>query len=195
MLSTRCWNIAAGTWFHSSTRALVGSGTDFGLARSRRSNSSKKCRWSWGQVFVQASQVLPYRLRKTWALSCWNSKELSPNGFHKVGSTELSRMSLYPVTLRFPFSGTKGPSPDCYSSSTKHYSWNYALGQAAFSWHPTNPLQSTLGIVHGDLRLVCGCTPMETHFMKLLTNSYCASRSNLELGSGCCNRWQMIFTH
>ena len=44
--STRCWNIAAGTCFHSVTRALVKSGTDvgrLGLARSRRSNSSQRC--------------------------------------------------------------------------------------------------------------------------------------------------------
>ena len=32
------------------------------------------------------------------------------------------------------------------------------------------PLQSTLGIVHGDLRLVCGCSAMETHFMNLPMN-------------------------
>ena len=36
------------------------------------------------------------------------------------------------------------------------------------------PLQSTLGIVHGDLRLVCGCSAMAINFMKLQTNSYCA---------------------
>jgi hypothetical protein len=44
-LSTRCWNIAAGTCFHSTTRALVRSSTDvgrLGLARSRRSNSSQR---------------------------------------------------------------------------------------------------------------------------------------------------------
>ena len=29
------------------------------------------------------------------------------------------------------------------------------------------PLQLTLGIAHGDLGLVCGCSAMETHFMKL----------------------------
>ena len=31
------------------------------------------------------------------------------------------------------------------------------------------PLQPFLGIVHGDLRLVCGCFAMETYFMMLLT--------------------------
>ena len=47
-------------------------------------------------------------------------------------------MSLYAIALRFPFIGTKGPgpwktAPDHYSSSTKPYSWHYALGKAAFS--------------------------------------------------------------
>ena len=34
-----------------------------------------------------------------------------------------------------------------------------------------NPLQLTLGIAHGDLRLVCGYSAMENHFMKLPINS------------------------
>jgi hypothetical protein len=58
------------------------------------------------------------------------------------------------------------------------------------------PLQPMLGIAHGDLRLVCGCSAMETHFMKLPTNSCCAevaSRGSLELCSECCN-WGLIFT-
>ena len=45
-LSTRCWKIAAGTCFHSDTRALVRLGTDvgrLGLAHSLRSNSSQMC--------------------------------------------------------------------------------------------------------------------------------------------------------
>jgi hypothetical protein len=52
----------------------------------------------------------------------------SPSCCHKFGSTESSRMSLYTVVFRFPFTGTKGPSPnhekqpDHYSSSTKLYS-------------------------------------------------------------------------
>jgi hypothetical protein len=57
------------------------------------------------------------------------------------------------------------------------------------------PLQLTLGIVHCDLRLVCSCLAMETNFMKLLTNSYCAdlaSRGSLEL-SECYNRGQTIY--
>jgi hypothetical protein len=122
-------------------------------------------------------------------------------------------------------------NPGHYSSSTKLYSWHYAFGQVAFSWHWPNPdssiglpdgerdssfqrmcfhcsrvpmaasftpLRPTLGLAHGDLRLVCDCSAMETHFMNLLTNSYCAdvaSRGSLELGSECCSRGQMIFTH
>ena len=45
-LSTRCWNIAAETCFHSGIRVLMRLGTDvrrLGLARSRRSNSSQRC--------------------------------------------------------------------------------------------------------------------------------------------------------
>ena len=51
------------------------------------------------------------------------------------------------------------------------------------------PLQQTLGIAHGDLRLVCGYSSMETHFMNLPMNRYCvdlASRGSLELGTECC---------
>ena len=58
------------------------------------------------------------------------------------------------------------------------------------------PLQPTLGIAHGDLRLVCGSSAMETHFMKLQTNGSCAdvaSRGSVELGSECCTRGQTIF--
>ena len=54
-----------------------------------------------------------------------------------------------------------------------------------------------LGIAHGDLRLVCSCSAMETHFMKLPTNSSCAdvaSRGSLELNSECCNQGQTIVT-
>ena len=55
------------------------------------------------------------------------------------------------------------------------------------------PLQPTLGIALGELRLVCGGAAMEIHFMKLPTNSSCAdfaSRGNLELCSECCDRGQ-----
>jgi hypothetical protein len=64
--------------------------------------------------------------------------------------TESSRMSLYTVVFRFPFTGTKEPEPwktgpDHYSSYTKLYSWHYAFRQVAFSWHPPNP-DSTVGL-------------------------------------------------
>ena len=58
------------------------------------------------------------------------------------------------------------------------------------------PLQPSLGIVHVDLGLVCSCSDMETHFMKLLTNSSgaeVASRGSLELSSECCN-WRFLCT-
>jgi hypothetical protein len=48
------------------------------------------------------------------------------------------------------------------------------------------PLQPMLGIAHGNLRLVCGCSTMEANFMKLPKNSYCAdvaSRGSFELSS------------
>jgi hypothetical protein len=60
------------------------------------------------------------------------------------------------------------------------------------------PLQPTLGNAHGNLRLLNGCSAMETHFMNLSTNIYCADvvyRGSLELGSECCKRGQTIFTH
>ena len=59
------------------------------------------------------------------------------------------------------------------------------------------PLQLMLGIAHGDFKLVFGYSSMETHFMKLQTNSYCANvafRVSLELDSECCNQGQTIFT-
>ena len=72
-------------------------------------------------------------------------KGLSPNCCHKVGSTESSRMSLYAVALRFPFTGTKGPSsnhekqpqtrippPPNFTDRTMH--WRMVV----FSWHPPN---------------------------------------------------------
>ena len=52
------------------------------------------------------------------------------------------------------------------------------------------PLQLMLDIANGDLRLVRGCSAMETLFIKLSTHSVyadVASRISLELGSECCN--------
>jgi hypothetical protein len=51
-------------------------------------------------------------------------------------------------------------------------------------------LQVTLGIAHGEIRHLCSCLAMETHYMKLLTNRYCADVAyggSLELCSECCN--------
>ncbi|XP_076331539.1 EF-hand calcium-binding domain-containing protein 7-like [Tachypleus tridentatus] len=74
----------------------------------------------------------------------------------------------------------KGTCPDIYSPMAIYHS------------------SHLLGIVHGDIRLVCSCLAMETHRMKLPTNSSyadVASRGSLELGSMCCNCGQTIFTH
>ena len=63
---------------------------------------------------MQANQVLPHQSTNHFsmdlalcpgALSCWNRKGPSPNCCYKVESTELSRLSLYAVALRFPFAG------------------------------------------------------------------------------------------
>ena len=59
------------------------------------------------------------------------------------------------------------------------------------------PLQPTVGIAHSDLRLMCSCSSMETHSMKLSTNSVCAdvaSSISLELVVSVTTR-QMIFLH
>ena len=123
-LSTRCWNIAAVTCFHSATRALVRSGTDvgqFGLARMAIQIIPKV--FDGVQVRALCSPVKFFHtdLDKsfcmdlvwcTGALSCWNSKGPSPNFCHRVGSTEMYRMSLYALALRIPITGTKGPSPN-----------------------------------------------------------------------------------
>ena len=141
-------------------------------------------------------------------------------------------MSLHAVALRFPFTLTKGPSPNhekqprplsfhpqtlqlalcigagsvLLASTKPRFVCRTARWQSVIhhsrervSTAPESnftPLQPTLGIEHGDLRLVCGCSAMETHSMKLLTNSSCAevaSRGSLELSSECCNRGQRIF--
>ena len=131
-------------------------------------------------------------------------------------------MSLYAVALRFHFTGTKmglaPPPPPSLTVGTMHQGrWHSPNpdssiglpdGDVGFTT-PENafpllqspmaasftPLQSTLGITHGDLTFVCRCSAMETHFMKL-PNSSCAdvaSRGSLELSSECCNRGQTIF--
>jgi hypothetical protein len=76
--------------------------------------------WGCGQGCVEADKVLPHRSQQT--ISVWTSlcarghcqgetgKGHPPIFCHNVRSTELSRMSLYAVALRFPFTGTKGPN-------------------------------------------------------------------------------------
>jgi hypothetical protein len=96
-LSTRCREFAAGTCFHSATKALVRLGPDV------------RC----GRLVAHVDKQILYGPRFVHgALSWWNRKGPSPNCFHKVGNTELSRMSSYAVALRFTFTGTKRPSPN-----------------------------------------------------------------------------------
>jgi hypothetical protein len=73
------------------------------------------------------------------ALSCWNS-EWPQNCCHIVRSIESYRMS-YGVALRYPFTGTKGRSPNHKKQPQIIilYSWHSVVGQVAFSWHPPNP--------------------------------------------------------
>jgi hypothetical protein len=46
--------------------------------------------------------------------------------------------------------------------------------QGMYSTAPESNSGELYTIALRDLRLVCGCLAMETHFMKLPTNSYCA---------------------
>ena len=80
----------------------------------RRSNSSQRCSVGMKSLFCagqssSSTLILNYFCMDltlcTGALPCWNRKGPSPNCCHKVGSTELSRISLYAVALRFPFTG------------------------------------------------------------------------------------------
>jgi hypothetical protein len=62
-----------------------------------------------------------------------------------------------------------------------HHSRERVSSPMAASFTPLNP---TLRFAHGDLRLVCGCSAMETYFMNLPMNSFCtdvAYRGRLEL--------------
>ena len=94
------------------------------------------------------------------------------------------------------------PNSDSFFRLPDGETW-FIIPENAFPLHQRpmevnfTPLQPTLGIVHGDLRPVCGYLAMESHFTKLPTNSYCtdvASRGSLELCSECCNRGQTIYT-
>ena len=50
----------------------------------------------------------------------------------------------------------------------------------------SNGSELTVGIVHGDFRLVCGCSAMETHFMKLMTNNSRADVGEESRGEAIC---------
>ena len=82
------------------------------------------------------------------------------------------------------------PNPDSSFRLPDGEAW-FITSENAFPLHQCpmavsfTPLQPTLGNAHVDLRLVCGCSTMEIHFMKLPTDS-------LELCSECCNRGQNI---
>ena len=96
-LSTRCWNIVAGTCFHSGTRALVRSGTDvgrLGLARSQHSITSQRCSMglrlglcagqSSSSTSISTNNFFMDLALCTGTLSCWNKKGPSPNCCHKL---------------------------------------------------------------------------------------------------------------
>ena len=115
---------------------------------------------------------------------------------------------LLPLTLQLALCIVEGSvlqasaKPRCVCPTARWWSGIHHSKKAfplLHSWMAASftPLQPMLGITRGDLRLVCGCTAMETHFMKLPTNSYCAdiaSRGSLKLSSECCNRGQTIIT-
>ena len=210
-LSTRCWNIAVVICFHS---ALSVSEVRHWCLAIRPGSHPKCVRWGLrsGLCAGQSSSSTPI----SQTISVWTSLCVrghchpeTGKGCHKIGSTESSRMLLYAVALRFPFTETKGQSPNHYSSSTKRYSWDYALGKVAFSWHPPNPdlsvklldceawfitLENTFSLLGVQwrrslhhcswcfalhmviVRLVCGCSDMDTHFMKLPTRGWPINR-------------------
>lgn len=63
------------------------------------------------EVRAWAHQVHPHVALCTDAQSCWNRMPC-PNCSHKVGSMELSNISLYAqAAVRGPFYGIKGPTP------------------------------------------------------------------------------------
>ena len=152
------------------------SGTDvgkLGLARNWHPIHPKGVRWGWGQRSVQASQVL---CRPVKLYSC----------HYALGKVAFS---WYP------------PNPDLSVGLPGDEAWfitpekAFPLLQSSMALSFTL-LQLTLGIADGKLRLVCGCSAMETHLVKLSTNSSCAdiaSRGSLEFGSECCNWGQTIF--
>ena len=151
-------------------------------------------------LFVLASQILPHQSWQTisvWTLFCarGHCHAETRKGLAQSRNTESSRMSLYAVALRLVRGQARTMKNSPRPLFLLHQTLQLALCIRAGSF--LTPLQTKLSIAHGDLRLVCVCLAMETHFMKLPTNRSCAnvaSRGNLELGSECCNRRQAIFT-
>ena len=144
-----------GTCFLSATRALVRLGTDvgrLGLSRSQRSNSSQRCLMvsRSGLCAGQSSSSTPISTNHfcmdlalcTRALSCWNWKGPSKTVAMKLEAQ--NSLECHCILKHYD----KKTAPDLYSSSTKLYSWHYALGQVVFSCHPPNP-DSFLGLPDG----------------------------------------------
>jgi hypothetical protein len=130
-------------------------------------------------------------------LSCWNRKGCSPNCCHKVGNIlESSRMSLYAVALRFPFTGTKGPSLNHENSPRPlfllHQTFPLLQSPMAMSFTPVQPM---LGIaILGLCAAAWQWKPISWHS---LMNSSCADiafSGSLELSSECCNQDRQFFT-
>ena len=160
-LSTWGWNIGSKSLQNLATRTLVRSALILGAIRPGSQSAFQFIPKVFDGVEARA-RCRPVKLSHvkstnhfcmdlalcTGAVSCWKRKGPFPNCCHKVGSTELSRMSLYAAALRSPFRG-KGPCPNHYSSSAKLYSWHYALGQVAISWLPLNP-DLSVGLPDGE---------------------------------------------
>src|SRR4029434_6078389 len=124
-LSTNFWSVSVGIGAHSFCRAFMRSGTDVGregLGRNLRSSSSHRCSMgltsglctgqSSASTLNSSNHDFIVLALCTGAQSCWHRKGPSPNSCHMVGSIALSKMSWYAESLRLPFTGDKGPSPN-----------------------------------------------------------------------------------
>ena len=109
-LSTRCRIIAVGTCFHSATSiSEVG---QLGLVSSQLSNSSQRCSMGLKQTLSVWTSLCARGL-----CHCESRKGLPQTD--AIKGIELSKMSLYAVALRFPFTGTKGLSPNMKRNSSR----------------------------------------------------------------------------
>ncbi|KAK6297583.1 hypothetical protein J4Q44_G00321660 [Coregonus suidteri] len=117
-------DVAVGTCFHSAPKALVRSGTDvgrLGLARSQRSNSSRRCFMGLRSGVCAGQLSSSTRSRQTnseWTSLCarGHCDAETGKGLPQTVATKLEAQNhleyLYAVAFRFPFTGTKGPSPN-----------------------------------------------------------------------------------